>query len=96
VAGKRYQGEQDDSGASEDEAEDGVTSGGHHRRFNQHRPAGRERLQDRSLTLHKEIGRIKWQGKQVYRTPAHNALASRVIIYQLTPLLPKDSEEINP
>jgi hypothetical protein len=45
--------------------------------------------------LHEEIGQIEWQGEQVYRTPAHNALASRVIIDQLTPLLPKDSKEIN-
>jgi hypothetical protein len=27
--------------------------------------------------------------------PAHNALASRVIVNQLTPLLPKDSDEVN-
>jgi hypothetical protein len=45
--------------------------------------------------LHEEIDRIKWQGEQVYRTPAHNALASRVIVDQLNPLLPKDSEEVN-
>jgi hypothetical protein len=31
----------------------------------------------------------------VYRTPAHNTLASRMIIDQLTHLLPKDSEEVN-
>jgi hypothetical protein len=45
--------------------------------------------------LHKEIDWIKWQGEQVYHTPAHIALASKVIIDQLTPLLPKDSEEVN-
>jgi hypothetical protein len=45
--------------------------------------------------LHEEIGQIEWHGEQVYRTPAHNALASRVIIDQLTPLLPKDCKEIN-
>jgi hypothetical protein len=27
--------------------------------------------------------------------PAHNALASRVVIDQLTPLLPNDNEEVN-
>jgi hypothetical protein len=45
--------------------------------------------------LHEEIGWIKWQGEQVYRTPAGNALASRVIFDQLTPLLHKDSKEVN-
>jgi hypothetical protein len=54
-----------------------------------------DRLWDRSRTLHEEIDRIKWQGEQVYHTPAHNALVSRVIVDQLTPLLPKDSEEVN-
>jgi hypothetical protein len=45
--------------------------------------------------LHEELGRIEWQGEQVYRTLAHNALGSWVIIDQLTPLLPKESEEVN-
>jgi hypothetical protein len=44
--------------------------------------------------LHEELGRIEWQGMQVYRTLAHNTLASRVIIDELTPLLPKDSEQV--
>jgi hypothetical protein len=39
--------------------------------------------------------RPRVQGEQVYNTPAHNALASQVIINQLMPLLPKDSEEVN-
>jgi hypothetical protein len=63
--------------------------------FNQCHPAGREWLQDRSGTIHEELDRIEWQGEQVYRTSAHNALASRAIIDKLTPLLPKDSEEVN-
>jgi hypothetical protein len=42
-----------------------------------------------------ELGQIEWQGEQVYRTLAHNALASMMIIDQLMPLLPKDGEEIN-
>jgi hypothetical protein len=68
---------------------------GHHPMFNQQRPVGRDRLRDQSRMLHEEIKRIEWQGEQVYRTPTHNALSSQVIIYQLTPLLPKDSEEVN-
>jgi hypothetical protein len=68
---------------------------GHHPKYNRQRPTGRERLRNCSRMLHEEIDRIKWQGKQVYRTPAHNALASTVIIDQLNPLLPKDSEEVN-
>jgi hypothetical protein len=41
--------------------------------------------------IHEEIGRIKYQGEQVYR----NALASRMLIDQITPHLPKDNEEVN-
>jgi hypothetical protein len=43
-------------------------------------------------SIREELDRIEYQGEWVYRTPAHNALASRMIIDQLTPLLPKDSE----
>jgi hypothetical protein len=42
-----------------------------------------------------KIDRIEYQGEQVYRTPAQNALASRMLVDQLTPHLPKDNEEIN-
>jgi hypothetical protein len=42
-----------------------------------------------------ELDRIEYQGEQIYRMLAHNTLASRMIIDQLTPLLPKDSEEVN-
>jgi hypothetical protein len=69
--------------------------GGHHPKFNRHRPAGQDRLRDQSQTLQEELGQIEWHGEQVYHTPAHNALASRAIFDKLTPLLPKDSEEVN-
>jgi hypothetical protein len=45
--------------------------------------------------LQEELDQIKWQGGQVYHTPAHNALASWAIVDKLTPLLPKESEEVN-
>jgi hypothetical protein len=45
--------------------------------------------------ISEEHGWIEYQGEQVYRTPAHNTLASRMIVDQLTPLLPKDSKEVN-
>jgi hypothetical protein len=80
VARKRHCGIQDDSGALEDEVEDGVASGGHHPKHRQQRPVGRERLWKRSWTLHEEIDRIKWQGEQVYNMLARNAIASRVIL----------------
>jgi hypothetical protein len=38
---------------------------------------------------------MEYQGEHVYCTVVHNALASRMIIDQLTPLLHKDSEEVN-
>jgi hypothetical protein len=41
------------------------------------------------------LSRIEYHAEQVYYTPAHNALASRMIVDQLTPLLRKDSEEVN-
>jgi hypothetical protein len=63
AVGKRHQDRQDGSGESEDEAKDGAASGGHHPKFNQHRHAGRERLRDRSCTLHEELGQIEWQGE---------------------------------
>jgi hypothetical protein len=45
--------------------------------------------------LQEELDRIEWQGEQVYHMPAPNALASQAIIDKLTPLLPKDSKEVN-
>jgi hypothetical protein len=41
------------------------------------------------------MGWIEYQGEQVYHTPTQNALASRMLINQLTPHLPKDNEEVN-
>jgi hypothetical protein len=40
--------------------------------------------------LHEELDRIEWQAEL-----EHNALASQVIVDQLTPFLPKDNEEVN-
>jgi hypothetical protein len=45
--------------------------------------------------IREEIDQNEYQGEQVYRTPAHNALASRMLINQITPHLPKDNEEVN-
>jgi hypothetical protein len=87
---------QDDSGASEDEPRDGAPARRHHPKFNSRRPADRDRLRNQSQSIHEEIGRIEYQGEQVYRIPASNALALRVLIDQLTPHLPKDNEEVNP
>jgi hypothetical protein len=36
-----------------------------------------------------------YQGEQVYRTPTHNALGSRILIDQITPHLSKENEEVN-
>jgi hypothetical protein len=95
AAGKRHRGWQNDSRASKDEDEDGAASGRYHPKFNRLCPAGRERLRGRSPMLHEGIGQIEWQGEQVYCTLAHDALALRVIVDQLTPSLSKDSEELN-
>jgi hypothetical protein len=45
--------------------------------------------------IREELGRIEWQGEQVYCTQSHIVLASMMIVKQLMPLLPKDDEEIN-
>jgi hypothetical protein len=58
-------------------------------------PAGQDRLLDRSRSICEEISQIEYQGEQVYRMPAPNTLASRMLINQLTPHLPKDNEEVN-
>jgi hypothetical protein len=41
------------------------------------------------------MGLIEYQEEQVYHTPVQNALASRMLIDQLTSHLPKDNEEVN-
>jgi hypothetical protein len=43
--------------------------------------------------IHEELSQIEYQGEQVYRM--RTTLASRMIVIQLAPLLPKDSEEVN-
>jgi hypothetical protein len=92
---KRHNGQQDDSGSSYDGAGDGTRSAGHHPNYNHRRPTSQNRLRDRSWSICEEIDRIKYQGEQVYRMLAHNALDSRMIIDQLGPLLPKDNENVN-
>jgi hypothetical protein len=36
-----------------------------------------------------------YQGEHVYCTPGRNALASTILIDQITPHLPKENEEVN-
>jgi hypothetical protein len=93
--GKRHNGPQDDSGASDDEPRDGAPTRRHHPKFNSRRPADRDRLQHRSRSIQEEIDRIEYQGEQVYHTLAQNALASKMLTNQLTPHLSKDNEEVN-
>jgi hypothetical protein len=42
-----------------------------------------------------EIGQIEYHGEEVYRTAAHNAMALRMLIDQITPHFPKGNEEVN-
>jgi hypothetical protein len=50
--GKRHNSMQDDSGASEDEPEDGTLVRRHHPKFNSRCPTDRHRLQNRSRSIH--------------------------------------------
>jgi hypothetical protein len=93
--GKGHNDVQDDSGSSDDEPRDCAPSRSHHPKFNSRCPIGRDRFQDWSWSICEEIGQIEYQGEQVYYMPAHNALASRMLIDQLTPHLPKDNEEVH-
>jgi hypothetical protein len=93
--GNRHNGLQSNSGSLDDEPRDGAPSRRRHSKFNSWHPAGQDRLQDQSRSIRDEIGRIEYQGEQVYRAPSYNALASRMLIDQLTPHLPKDNEEVN-
>jgi hypothetical protein len=93
--GKRHNGLQDYSDASDDEPRDGAPMRRHHPKFNSRHPADRDRLCNRSRSIQEEICWIEYQGEQVYCTPAQNPLASRMLIDQLTPHLPKDNEEFN-
>jgi hypothetical protein len=87
-------------GEFNEEAGDGAASGGHHPKFNRCHLAGQERLYrchlaDKSWKFHEELSWIKWQGEQVYRTPANNALASQANVDKLLPLLCKYNKEVN-
>jgi hypothetical protein len=75
---------------SDDDVGDGAASGGHHPKFDWHRPAVWE-VAERQWAH----DWIEWQGEKVYHTSAHNAMASRAIVDKLMPLLPKDNEEAN-
>jgi hypothetical protein len=61
--GKRHNGWQDDSRSSKDEAGDGTPSWRPHPKFNHRRPADRDRLQNRSRSIRKELDRIEYQGE---------------------------------
>jgi hypothetical protein len=80
VKGKKHNGLQDDSGASDDEPRDGAPIARHHPKFNSRCPTNRDRLRNRSRSICEEMGPIEYQGEQFYRTPAQNALASRMLI----------------
>jgi hypothetical protein len=92
--GKRHNGMQDDSGASDDDPRDGAPMRRHHTKFDSRYPANQDRLQNRSQSIQEMMGRIEYQGEQVYSTPMQNTLASRMLIDQLTPHQPKDNQEV--
>jgi hypothetical protein len=93
--GRRHNDLQDDLGALDDETRDGTPMRTHHPKFNSRCPTGRDRVRNRSWSIREEISQIVYQGEQVYRTLAQNALASRMFIDQLTPYPPKDNVEVN-
>jgi hypothetical protein len=72
--GKRHDGLQDASAASKDESRDGAPVRRHHPKFNSRRTTDRDQLWNRSRSIHEENDQIEYQGEQVYRTLAHNAL----------------------
>jgi hypothetical protein len=84
-----------DSASSNDEPRVGAASRRHHPKFNSCCPARQDRLRDPSWSIREEISQIEYQGLQVYRTPAHSAFDSRMLIDQLTPHLPKENKEVN-
>jgi hypothetical protein len=67
--GKRHNSLQDDSGASDDEPRDGAPTRRHHPKFDSRRPAKRDRLWNRPQSIQEQMGRIEYEGEQVYRTP---------------------------
>jgi hypothetical protein len=86
---KGHNGLQDDLGGSKDERPDGAPTRRHHPKFNSQRNSDRDCLRHRSQSIRDEFSRIEYQGEQVYRTPAHNALASRMLADQITPHDPR-------
>jgi hypothetical protein len=91
---KGHDGMQDDSEALKDEHLDGAPTRRHHPKFNSWCNTDRDWLWHRSRSIREEIGQVEYQGEQVYHMPTHNALASRVLVNQITPHLPKDNEEV--
>jgi hypothetical protein len=78
-----------DSGSSEDEHPDRAPTGRHHPKFNSRCHSDRDRFRHRSRLIHEEFGRVEYLGEQVYRTLAHNALASSMLMDQITPSSPR-------
>jgi hypothetical protein len=86
---KGQNGLQDDSGGSEDEHPDGGPTRRHHAKFNSQCNTDQDRLRHRSQSICEDFVRVEYQGEQVYRMPAHNTLASRMLVDQITPISPK-------
>jgi hypothetical protein len=86
---KGHDGLQDDSGGLKDEHPDGAPTRRHHPKFNSQHNTDRDQLQHRSRSIRQEFGQVEYQGEQVYSTPAHNALASRMLADQITPISPR-------
>jgi hypothetical protein len=63
---------------------DGATSWRHNPKFNQRHPTGRDRLQNRSRSIRKELGRIEYQGATYQRAMNlifHDLLGVMVEVY---------------
>jgi hypothetical protein len=58
--GKRHNGMQDDSGASDDEPRDGAPTRRHHPKFDSRHPANRDRLRNRSRSIQEDMGQIEY------------------------------------
>jgi hypothetical protein len=82
-------------GGSEDEHPDGAHTRRHHPKFDSRRNTVQNRLRHRPRSIHEEFDQVEYQGEQVYRTLAHYALSSRMLVDQIIPHLPKDNEEVN-
>jgi hypothetical protein len=86
---KGHNGLHDDSRGSKDECLDGAPTRRNHPMFNSHRNTDIDRLRHSSRLIREEFDRFEYQGEQVYRMPAHNALASRMLVNQITPISPR-------